>query len=91
MFEYIPAVQLVRAFHRLNIRFDNLILTYFRKHRLDFREASKQDFDTICRVNLPLIIDHIISLGLSDGDETPQQIYLFCSYDWTLNQFKNLR
>jgi hypothetical protein len=91
IFEYFPAVQLLRAFHGLNIHFDNLIFTHFRKHRLDFRLASKKDFDIVCRENLPLIIDRIISLGLSDDDEVPQQFYLFRSYGWKFNQFKNLR
>ena len=91
IFEYLPAIQLLRAFHRLNIRFDNLIFTHFRKYRLDFRSASKEDFDIICQVNLPLITDQIVSLGLSDDDEIPQQIYLFRSYGWDLNQFPRLR
>jgi hypothetical protein len=91
VFDYFPAVQLLRTFHGLNTRFDNLICTHFRKHRLDFRGASKKDFDIVCRVNLPLIIDRIVSLGLSDEDEIPQQIYLFRSYGWTLNRFENLR
>lgn len=91
LFDYFPAVKVLRTFHGLNTRFDNLIYIHFRKHRLDFRESSKQDFDIICRFQLPLIIDHIVSLGLSDTDDTPQQIYLFRSFGWTLNQFENLR
>ncbi|CAF0843958.1 unnamed protein product [Rotaria sordida] len=90
IFEYFHAVELLQTFHRLNKRFDNLIFTHFRTHRFDFRTASKQDFDIVCQENLLLIIDKIISLGLSNDDEIPQQIDLFRSYGWTLNQFQNL-
>lgn len=91
MFDYFPSAQVLRIFHNLNKRFDNLIYIYFRKHRLDFRESSKKDFDIICRDNLPLIVDHIISFGLSDTDDIPQQIYLFRSYGLTFDRFENLR
>jgi hypothetical protein len=91
IFDYCPAVQLLRAFHRLNTRFDNLISTHLRKHCLDFRKASKQDFDRVCQENLPLITDQIVSLGLSDEDEIPQQTHLFRSSGWNLNRFQHLR
>ena len=91
MFEHLPAVQLLRAFFGLNTRLDNLIFTHFRTYRLDFRESSKQDFDIVCRLNLPLITNKIVSLGLSDDDETPQQIHLFRSEGWHLQQFQSLR
>ncbi|CAF0740751.1 unnamed protein product [Rotaria sp. Silwood1] len=90
IFEYFHAIELLRTFHCLNKRFDSLIFTHFRTYRLDFRTASKQDCDIICQVNLPLIIDEVISLGLSNDDEIPQQIDLFRSYGWTLNHFQNL-
>ncbi|CAF2325843.1 unnamed protein product [Rotaria sp. Silwood2] len=90
VFEYFHAVELIRTFHHLNQHFDNLIFTHFRTHRFDFRTASKQDSDIVCQVNLPLIVDQITSLGLSDDDEIPQQINLFRSYGWTLNKFQNL-
>ncbi len=55
IFEYLPAVPLLRSFHGLNARFDKLIFTHFRTFRLDFRAASKRDVDIVCQVNLPLI------------------------------------
>jgi hypothetical protein len=91
IFEYLPAVPLLRSFHGLNARFDKLIFTHFRTYRLDFRAASKQDVDIVCQVNLPLITNRIISIGLSDDDETPQQIQLFRSSGWHLNRFSHLR
>jgi hypothetical protein len=91
LFEYLPAVQLLRAFHGLNARFDNLILIHFRTYRLDFRAASKEDFDIVCQVNLPLIVDQSISLCLSDDDENPHQIHLFRSHGWNLRRFQSLR
>ena len=91
IFEYFSATQLVRAFHGLNKRFDGLVFIHFQSYRFDFRATSKQDFSTVCDVNLPLIKDCIVSFGLSDDDDTPQQIYLFRSYGWSFNQFPNLR
>ncbi|CAF1548940.1 unnamed protein product, partial [Adineta steineri] len=90
IFEYLPTVYLLRTFHNLNTRFNNLIFEHFRNYRLDFREATKQDFDIICQVNLPLITNYINLIDLSDNDETPQQIELFRSYGYHLNQFHNL-
>lgn len=90
LLDYFHAVEILRSFHGLNKRFDALILIYFQKHRLDFRAASKRNFDLVCQENLPLITNQIISLGLSSDDEIPQQIDLFHSYGWTLNRFQNL-
>ena len=64
VFEYLSSVELVRCFHSLNSRFNNLLLIHFQKHRLDFRESSKKDFDIVCQLNVPLLIDQIYSLGL---------------------------
>ncbi|CAF1265183.1 unnamed protein product [Adineta steineri] len=90
IFEYLPAVYLLRTFHNLNTRLNNLIFEHFQNYRLDFREATKQDFDIICQVNLPLITNYINLIDLSDNDETPQQIELFRSFGYHLNQFPNL-
>ena len=90
VFEYLPAVPLLRSFHRLNARLDNLIFIHFRTHRLDFRTASKHDFDSVCQANLPYLVSCVGSLGLSDGDGTPHQIDLFRLHDWRLHRFAHL-
>jgi hypothetical protein len=91
IFEYLPSVQLVRILHRLNARFDDLISIHFQTHAFDFRSISKEEFDNVCQVNLPRLTEQIVSLVLSDDDETPQQIQLFRSYKWTCNRFPYLR
>ena len=90
-FEHISAVQLLRASHGLNSRFDKLLFIYFRAYHLDFRSVSKRDFDLMCRQHLPSIVDRVISLHLSDDDETPNLPNLFLSYGFILGQFTHLR
>jgi hypothetical protein len=77
MFEYPCSIEFLQAFHCLNIRFDNLIFIHFQTYRLDFRAASKKDFDVVYRINLPLINNPIVFLALSNDNETCQQIDLF--------------
>lgn len=90
-FEYFNAVQLLRAFYGLNSRFDKLLSVYFRAYHLDFRSVSKRDFDLMCRQYLPSMVDRVISLDLSDDDETPNLPNLFLSYGFILGQFTHLR
>ncbi|CAF1261568.1 unnamed protein product [Rotaria sordida] len=92
LFEYISVIHLLRAFRGLNARFDALLFTHFEIYgHLDFQSVSKHDFDIVCQQHLPSIIDRIISLRLSDDDDTPQQIDIFISYGFTLRQFLQLQ
>ncbi|CAF0789563.1 unnamed protein product [Rotaria sordida] len=91
LFEYMNSVHLLRAFSHLNFRFDNLLLVHFQTHGLDFRSISKDDFDIICRLNLPTMIEQIIALRLSYDDDTPHQIDLFFFQGFTLNRFIHLQ
>ncbi|CAF3867230.1 unnamed protein product [Rotaria sp. Silwood1] len=91
LFEYLTTLDLFQAFYGLNLRFNTLILIHCRKCRLDFQSITKTDFDIICKNYLPCIIDRIISLRLSDDDNTPQQIGLFLSYNFQLERFINLQ
>ncbi len=78
IFDYLNTTHLLNAFYSLNIHYDQLLLTYFRVRRhLDLHSISKQKFKTVCQQILPSIIDRLLSLHLSDDDETPQQIELF--------------
>lgn len=91
LFEFLTCPRLLHAFIGLNARFDTLLLVYIQEHSLDFQSMYKQDFDIICQRYLPSIIDRIISLCLSDDNETPQQTHLFLRYNFTLRQFSSLR
>ena len=74
-----------------NSRFNKLLCQQFQKFHLDFRLISKTNFNRICQNYLPSIINRIISLRLSNDDDTPQQIELFLSQDYQLRQFIRLQ
>ncbi|CAF1428295.1 unnamed protein product [Rotaria sordida] len=91
LFEFLDGIHLFRAFHNLNSRFNHLLFIHFRAYRFDFRSISKYEFDIICQYYLPSIIDQIISLTISDDDETPNQSEIFLSYNFTLDKFIHLQ
>ncbi|CAF4183647.1 unnamed protein product, partial [Rotaria sp. Silwood2] len=91
IFEYFNAIQLLHIFHGLNIRFNKLIYLHLQTYPLDFRCISKQDFDNICQKHLPFITNQIISIHLSNDDDTPEQPNLFFSYGFHFQQFKKLQ
>ena len=91
LFEFIPPLYLFHAFCGVNSRFNTLIFVRFRKYHFDFRSISKKDFNIICRIYLPLIIDQMISFRFSDDDYTPRQSINFLSHNLNISQFKYLR
>ncbi|CAF2115131.1 unnamed protein product [Rotaria magnacalcarata] len=91
LFEYLQSVHLLRAFYQLNSRFNGLIITHFQNHGLDFQSIPKNDFNTICQQNLPLIADHITALRLSDDDDTPEEIDIFLSNPRAFHRFTQLK
>ncbi|CAF3150270.1 unnamed protein product [Rotaria sp. Silwood2] len=91
LFEYLTILDLFQAFYGLNSRLNTLILAHCRKCCLNFQSITKTDFDIICKNYLPFIVNRIISLRLSDDDNTPQQIGLFLSYNFQIQHFINLK
>ena len=91
LFEYLSVIQLFHGFLGLNSRFNKLLYEQFQKFHLDFRLISKTNFNHICQNYLPLIINRVRSLRLSNDDDTPQQIELFLSQDFKLRQFIRLQ
>jgi hypothetical protein len=91
LFEFFNGVHLFRTFYNLNIRFNTLLIVHFQRYHFDFRNISKGEFDRICGNQLLSITDRIISLCLSDDNETPNLLDQFHSYGFTLTQFTNLR
>ncbi|CAF4236472.1 unnamed protein product [Rotaria sordida] len=51
----------------------------------------KSNLRLICKQYLPLIIDHISSFCLSDGDETPPLSEHFIPYNLTIDEFTHLQ
>jgi hypothetical protein len=91
IFDYIDGVNLLRAFYGLNSHFDSLLNSQFQNYHFKFNFISKGDFDMVCQKHLPSIADRVITLGLSDFDETPGQIDLFLVYIPSFSQFTHLR
>ncbi|CAM4829041.1 unnamed protein product [Rotaria magnacalcarata] len=91
LFEFCDPIQLIRSFQHLNTRFNQLLFVRFCSYRLDFRSISKANFHLMCEEYLPLIIDNVSSLCLSDGEETPQLSQHLIPYCLTLDEFTRLR
>ncbi|CAF4306193.1 unnamed protein product [Rotaria sordida] len=51
----------------------------------------KSNLRLICKQYLPLIIDHISSFCLLDGDETPPLSEHFIPYNLTIDEFTRLQ
>ncbi|CAF5224108.1 unnamed protein product, partial [Rotaria magnacalcarata] len=71
LFELLDGVNLLRDFSGLNTRFNSLLYTDVRSHRVDLRSISKEDFNILYPAYLPLISNRIIYLRLSDDEDTP--------------------
>ena len=91
IFRFLNIFQLVDAFCNLNIRFNQLLFSYYQAYHLSFQFLSKHDCTRMCQDYLPMIIHRIISLYLSNEEETPYLTELFFSHDFKLNQFKQLQ
>jgi hypothetical protein len=92
VFEHLSSVDLFRAFNGLNIRFDNLLIEYFQIHKsIDFRFIYKEDLNIIRQRYLPIFINDISSICLSDEDTNPYEIDLFISRLYPLHRFVNLQ
>ena len=74
LFDYLNDIDLLRAFHDRNERFNILLYNQYRQYTLKFNSISKSRFVTTCQQHLPCIADRIIELSLSDSDDTPGQI-----------------
>ena len=80
LFEYFSSVDLFHSFNGLNGRFDSLLIEYFRSHKsIDFRLIFKEDLNIIRRRYLPLFLNDITRICLSDDDTNPNEIDIFLS------------
>ncbi len=90
-FEYLSLIHLYQSFFGLNSRFNKLLCQQFQKFHLDLRLISKTNFHRVCENNIVSVIDRIISLHLSNDDNSPQQIEHFLSHDYELRQLTRLK
>jgi hypothetical protein len=91
LFEFFDLIHLLRAFYGLNCRFNNLIFIHYRTYHLNLQSVSKGELNIFCQQHLPSILDRVISLHLSNDDETPNLPEFFFSYGFTLNKFYHLQ
>jgi len=91
LFEYLSSIDLVQSFFNINHRFNNLIYIHLQTHYLDFQSCTKTQFDFLCQQILPSITNHVVSLRLSDDDNTPEQIARFFSYNLSFSHFTHLK
>ena len=92
IFDYISIGQILRSFQSLNSRFNQLIDANLRSTRhLDFRFMSLNDSHIFFQSQLSKIMNQIISITISNEDETPLQIEFFHGHDFRFRQFINLQ
>jgi hypothetical protein len=80
-----------QTWERSQSLFNALPFAHLSIFALVFRSILKNDFDMSCEQYILSMIDRIISVHLSDDDETPGQIDIFFLYSFTLRQFTQLR
>ena len=91
IFRFLNSFQLLHAFLNLNIRFNQLLFSYYQAYHLNFRFLSRHDCNLMYEDYLLIIIHRIISLCLSNEEDTPHLTELFFSHHFKLNQFKQLQ
>jgi hypothetical protein len=84
--DYLDTRTIIFSLRCVCTRLRTITKTYER-FRLDLRPTSKPEFHQICSIIRP---EHVISLAVSDDDETPGQIDLFLSL-LDIHRFSRLR
>jgi hypothetical protein len=86
LFDYFVAHEILFAFSGVSDYVDSTLCTY-SAYRLDFRSIGKAHFDWVCR---HIRAEQVISLILSDADDTPVLSQFFFSR-FCIEQFTQLR
>jgi len=86
IFHYLSTIDILHAFSNINFYLDSAISKYEQYH-INFRSCHWIHFDLICSSIQP---HQIISLILSNNDDTPDQFQLFFSI-FNIKQFTRLR
>lgn len=75
IFDYLSTCDILHGFLKLSSYIDPIVLNY-NFYQINFRSILKSDFDLICQYINPR---KMISLILSDGNDTPHQSDVFLS------------
>jgi hypothetical protein len=86
IFDFLWAHDIFYSFFNISDYLDGILLSYDH-YCLNFQSILKKHFDLVCRYIQP---HQVISLTLSDSDDTPRQSQLFLSF-FSMNQFIRLR
>ncbi|UJR11310.1 hypothetical protein I4U23_015491 [Adineta vaga] len=91
IFHYLTANDILRSFHDFS-RYLRQCIHSYDQYKINFKSISKREFDIICRVLQP---EQIMSLTLSDDEETPGQIdhffTRFPTFDQSFTRLEHLR
>ncbi len=75
LFTYFWSDEILYSFFGINDHLNAIILPY-SSHKINFQSIIECHFDILCRLIRP---DQLISLTLSDGNDTPDRSKLFFS------------
>jgi hypothetical protein len=85
LLNYFSAHEIFYTFTHVSSYIDN-VLNAYSSYRVNFESITKKEFDSVCQRIVP---KQVISLTLSDDENTPGQIELFLSR-FQINQFTRL-
>ncbi|CAF1529881.1 unnamed protein product [Adineta ricciae] len=86
IFDYLWAHEIFFSFANLSDRTTSILLSY-SKYQINFQSIQKSDFDRLCR---SIQSEQVISLILSDQNDSPYQSEQFLSY-FQIGRLTNLR
>ncbi|CAF4553603.1 unnamed protein product [Rotaria sp. Silwood2] len=86
IFSYFLAHEILLSFSNTSDHIDSILLSY-ALYKINFKYISKSHFDLVCRQIRP---SQVITLILSDADDTPGQYALFLSH-FSIEQFIQLQ
>lgn len=72
---YFSAHEIFYTFTNITLYIDSVLFSY-TNYRVNFKETSRAGFDLFCRHVIP---DRVVALTLTDDEDTPGLIDLFCS------------
>ncbi len=86
IFNYFSTLEILLTFSDVSSYLD-AVLHGYSSYKVNFKSIDRNNFDLICQRILP---EQVISLTLSDDQETPGQVELFLSH-FQIQQFTGLR
>jgi hypothetical protein len=86
LLNYFLAHEILYTFTNVSSYIDNVLLNY-SNYCVNFKSVTRKEFESVCQRIKP---NQVVSLTLSDDEDTPGQVQLFLSH-FQINQFTRLR